>query len=206
MEATRKGPLPARVVVREQVRLSRSSVPRWDIRSDFAERFWLPTLGPTSMFMARRFARGLAEHPGGFSTELSVSARSVGLGGGLGGNAPFARSLNRLTQFGVAGWSGEEFEVSRSVGLLPDRLVARLPEPLARQHEAIASADRWAGYDDAAGLVRGLTAAGWDRARVEDHLRVSGVELGVVDAVMTCPPEWTPADTGAERQLAVARS
>ena len=32
MEATRKGPLPARVVVREQVRLSRSSVPHWDIR------------------------------------------------------------------------------------------------------------------------------------------------------------------------------
>ena len=103
--------------------------PSWDVRSDFAERFWLPRVGPTSFLLHRRLAKGLAGRAGIRVTSFELS-KSMGLGGGLGSSAPLAKSLQRLAAFGAARWDEGVFWVSREVRPLANP--SALPEHLQR--------------------------------------------------------------------------
>lgn len=106
-----------------------------EVRSDYVERFWLPILGPTSTWLLRRFVRGLDSNPAGVRVDAESTGRSVGLGGGLGRTAPFARAVDRLRVFGALRWIDDTtLAVRTHLGPLSDRQLARLPESTQRAH------------------------------------------------------------------------
>lgn len=107
----------------------------YDPRSAYAERFWLPVLGPSTMFLLRHLARGLEEAPGGFACELAATARALGLGDRQGRNSPFFRTVARAVDFDAARLCGDRLVIRRRLAPLPRRHVARLPETLQREHE-----------------------------------------------------------------------
>ena len=72
-----------------------------DPRSIYVERFWLPTLGPTSLLLLRRIAAGLDAHPDGIELELGELSQALGVGRREGNSSPVVRSLDRLMQFEV---------------------------------------------------------------------------------------------------------
>ena len=119
-----------------------------DPRGDYVERFWLGVVGPSTVLLLRRFARGLEVHPSGFRVGLVDTARALGLGAGTGRNSPVVRTIDRARSFGLArDLPGGELAVRTAVPTLPRRHVQRLPEPLQRAHAA------WLGQhaDHAAG-------------------------------------------------------
>ena len=134
---------PARLTVR----------PWWDpvlaetghtARSDYAERYWLGVVGPSTLLLLRRFARGFDEFPGGFHVDLAETAQALGLGRGTGRNAPLQRSIDRACNFGLArratpssGATGVPVvEVRLHLPHLSPHQLARLPESVRRSHDA----------------------------------------------------------------------
>jgi len=108
-----------------------------DPRSLYVERFWLPTLGPTSLLLLRRIAAGLDEHPEGIQLDLGELSQALGLGHREGSSSPVVRSLDRLIQFDLACGEREAgFAVRRSVPPVNRRHVGRLPAPMQEEHRA----------------------------------------------------------------------
>ena len=108
-----------------------------DPRGEYAERFWLGIIGPSTLLLLRRFARGLDEHPGGFRVGLADTARALGLGSGTSRNSPVVRTLDRAQTFGLARTlPNDELAVRTLLPPLSRRHVARLPAAVRRSHEA----------------------------------------------------------------------
>ncbi|MCU1497557.1 MAG: hypothetical protein JWM47_1510, partial [Acidimicrobiales bacterium] len=107
------------------------------LRSAYAERFWLPILGPTTLFFLRRIAADLDEHPEGFALPVIDTSRALGLGVRGGRNAPFLRAIARSVTFNLSRFQGDEvLEVRRCVPPLNRSKIDRLPPPLRDEHEA----------------------------------------------------------------------
>ena len=68
----------------------------FEARSEYVERFWLPTLGPTATWLFRRFVRGLDLHPSGIRIGSEDTSRSIGLGGGTGRSSPLSKGIDRM--------------------------------------------------------------------------------------------------------------
>jgi hypothetical protein len=127
--------LPARLVVRPwfDPGLALRGV---DPRSEYVERFWTGVVGPSVVLLSRRLARGLGEHPAGFSMAPADTARAIGLSGGLGPNAPMARTLERACMFGLMRRSTpEQLEVRTHVPLLTPRQLRKLPLAVRSSHQ-----------------------------------------------------------------------
>lgn len=108
-----------------------------DPRSPYAERFWLSTLGPSTLWLLRRLADGLDQAPGGFTLDLDDAARSIGVGRRGGRSSPFLRSIDRSCRFGAARFvAADTLAVRRKLPPLTQRQVARLPEVLQHEHAA----------------------------------------------------------------------
>lgn len=108
-----------------------------DPRSVYVERFWLPTLGPTSLLLLRRIAAGFDEHPDGIELELGELSQALGVGRREGNSSPVVRSLDRLAQFDLACGEREVgYAVRRSVPPVNRRHVGRLPMTLQDEHRA----------------------------------------------------------------------
>lgn len=109
-----------------------------DPRSSYAELFWLPVIGPSTLWLARRVAAGLDGHPDGFELPLASTARALGLGDRGGRNSPFWRSVNRLIGFELARVfpSGQGLAVRRRFPPLCTRQLARLTPDLVEAHRA----------------------------------------------------------------------
>jgi hypothetical protein len=73
-----------------------------DPRSLYVEMFLLPTLGPTTLLLARHLAQRFDASPDGFELDLMETSLSLGLGPREGANSPVARALARLAQFDLA--------------------------------------------------------------------------------------------------------
>ena len=109
----------------------------FDARSSYAEDFWLPVLGPSTLWLLRRFAAGFDYSPDGFDLDFAETARSIGLSDRVNRNSPFLRALNRTVQFGIARLSGhEELSVRRRLPPLSYRQVKHLSPALAERHAA----------------------------------------------------------------------
>ena len=105
----------------------------FDPRSDYVELFWLGVIGPSTTWLMRRLAAGLDRSPEGFTLDLIETARALGIGGhgGLGSrNSPFARTLVRACQFGLAQPNGAQLAVRRRLPPLNARQLERLPTRL----------------------------------------------------------------------------
>ncbi len=112
-----------------------------DLRSDYVERFWLGVLGPATVLMLRRFARGFAERPDGFRVHPVDTAAALGLGRGTGRSSIIGRTIDRACQFGAARVEApDQLAVRSMLPSLTDRQLARLPEPVRRAH------DRWESH------------------------------------------------------------
>jgi hypothetical protein len=106
-----------------------------DPRSHYVERFWLATLGPSTVWLLRRLADGLDHQPEGFSLDLQDTARSIGVGLRGGRSSPFFRSVDRSCRFGAARFVAQDtLAVRRKLPPLNQRQVARLPTALQREH------------------------------------------------------------------------
>jgi hypothetical protein len=109
-----------------------------DPRSEYVERYWLPILGPTTIFLARRLAEGFDYSPTGFEVNAREMALSLGLSHGPenGRHSPFNRTVNRLCGFNQASWSDDVLLVRRRMPPLNNSMISRLPASLAKRHYA----------------------------------------------------------------------
>ena len=111
------------------------AVAGFDPRSAYAERFWLPVVGPSTLLLLRRFARGLEEHPTGFRVSLADTGRALGLGSGTGRTSPVNRTIERACTFGLARRvDTDSIEVRSHLPRLAPRQLDRLPPVLRRAH------------------------------------------------------------------------
>ena len=109
----------------------------FDPRSSYVEDYWLGVLGPSTVWLLRRFAAGFDYSPEGFELDLAETARSLGLGDRSGRHSPFVRSVNRTIQFGLARLSGpDELSVRRRLPPLNHGHLKRLSPSLRARHAA----------------------------------------------------------------------
>lgn len=104
--------------------------------SRYAETYWLPVLGPSSLWALRRMAALLTMRPSGITVPIGMLASELGLGGNGGRHAPAVRAIGRLVLFGLAEVRGDELAVRRKVPPLAQRQLRRLPCHLVEAHQA----------------------------------------------------------------------
>ena len=111
----------------------------YPIDDPYVEMFWLPILGPTATWLARRLASGLLHQPDGYICDMSELAQALGVTYTQGRHNPFARALHRCSMFGVSQCISLQPHYAISVRTvlpqLPQRHVARLPSPLRIAHQ-----------------------------------------------------------------------
>jgi hypothetical protein len=106
-----------------------------DPRSWYAETFWLPTLGPTSLLLMRHLADRFEHTPDGVELPVADTAAALGLGARDGNSSPLMRSLVRLQQFELASAQDEmTIAVRRALPPVHRRHVRRLPAALQARH------------------------------------------------------------------------
>lgn len=107
-------------------------------QSDYVEWFWLPVLGPTATWLARRLAAHAAHDPGGCVVDLAELAASLGVTWHNGHDGPFSRALSRCVMFGacapVVDASVATLAVRLTMPQLPARHLTRLPTSLREMH------------------------------------------------------------------------
>ncbi len=105
-----------------------------DPRSEYVERFWLGTLGPSTTWLIRRLAARFDVEPDGFELSLIDMGHELGLGGNGGKHSPIMRALKRLIDFDLARETGGALEIRRALPPLSYRQVVRLPVALRQTH------------------------------------------------------------------------
>jgi hypothetical protein len=107
-----------------------------DPRSVYVEWFWLPVLGPSTVWLLRRIAAGFDHQPDAFDLEIADCAAALGLPAGNGRNATFVRTLRRACQFHVARRIDvSTLQVRRNLPPLNRGQVLRLPATLRDAHQ-----------------------------------------------------------------------
>ncbi len=107
-----------------------------DPRSEYVERFWLPTLGPTTLLLLRRLATTFDRSPDAVTLDSTELAQSLGLGARDGASSPLLRSIDRLIQFDLALlMKPGHYAVRRNAPPVNRRHMHRLPLSLQREHE-----------------------------------------------------------------------
>ncbi|MEZ5171917.1 MAG: hypothetical protein R3A49_14425 [Acidimicrobiia bacterium] len=102
-----------------------------DPRSHYVEKFWLPTLGPTSLLLLRHLATRFDQSPEGIEIRLASTSQALGVGAREGASSPLVRSLTRLAQFDLACDDGRgTVAVRRNVPPVNRRHLKRLPADL----------------------------------------------------------------------------
>ena len=108
-----------------------------DPRSEYVERFWLPTLGPTTLLLLRRLATTFDRSPDAVTLDVAELSQSLGLGVREGPSSPLFRSVDRLIQFDLAVlMKPGHYAVRRNAPPVNRRHMHRLPLSLQREHEA----------------------------------------------------------------------
>jgi hypothetical protein len=147
-----------------------------DPRSSYVEKFWLPVLGPSTVWFLRQLADQLDVRPEGFDLDLVETAQSLGVGMRGGRHSPMLKTVERSCRFGAARMIGTTgLAVRRRLAPLTRAQTERLPRSLASQHA------QWLQRPRTTHSVDELR----DRAR---SLALSMLELG-------------EDDTAVERQL-----
>lgn len=110
-----------------------------DTRSSYVERFWLNTLGPTTILFLRHCAE-LLDEADGASVCLRDVAGALGIGFAGGPRGAMLKTLRRACRFRAAKAMGAEtLAVRRSLPSLTPRQVERLPSTLRQRHQAFIS-------------------------------------------------------------------
>lgn len=111
-----------------------------DPRSPYAERFWLPTLGPSTYLMHRLLVGGFDRRPQGWALDPLEVSMALGLGPTSSRSAPFGKALIRLVRFRQAEVRPDgALAVRLHVPPLSARQVERLPAGLHAEHQRVAA-------------------------------------------------------------------
>jgi len=109
-----------------------------DPRSPYAERFWLPTLGPSTYLLHRHLVGGFDRRPAGFALDPLEVSMGLGLGPTSSRSAPFGKALVRLVRFRQAEVRADgALAVRTSLPPLSVRQVERLPPGLQAEHARV---------------------------------------------------------------------
>lgn len=113
-----------------------------DPRGAYTETFWLPLLGPSATFLARKLVHGLELDPDGFTMPADDTARALGLGAKAGRRSPFNRTLSRLAQFRLVHVGTDDVVLARRrfPGLTRTQ-VSKLTPALKEAHDAWRAAE-----------------------------------------------------------------
>ena len=108
-----------------------------DARSEYAEQFWLPVIGPSCLWALRRLADWLDACPEGFVLPVGDFGRALGLSGQVSISSPITRTFRRLAGFHLVTLApdSEALAVSGSLPLVPGSYLARLPQFLVELHQ-----------------------------------------------------------------------
>lgn len=100
----------------------------------YVEQCWTPVIGPTSVLLLRRLPQ-LWTTAIPAQVELTDLSRSLGLGASTGPNGAMRRTLERLTRFRLASFSGpEDLDVYTEAPPVPQRQLDRLPSWTRDRH------------------------------------------------------------------------
>ena len=106
-----------------------------DPRSSYVERFWLPVLGPSTIWFLRQLADRLDAQPDGFELDLVETAQSLGVGMRGGRHSPMLKTVERSCRFGAARMIGSTgLAVRHRLAPLTRAQTERLPRRLAEEH------------------------------------------------------------------------
>jgi hypothetical protein len=105
-----------------------------DPRDPYVERFWLGILGPSTVWLLRRFADGFDHWPSGFEIDLLETAAALGLAPSTARNSPLGRTLQRCCTFDLATPHRWGLSVRRRLPSLAPRHLQRLPASLQAAH------------------------------------------------------------------------
>jgi len=108
--------------------------------SEYAEQFWLPTIGPSALWAQRRLNAGFVGGRDSYPLDLADLGREIGLGAGTGRNSPVVRTVSRLVDFHLAEIVDGRLGGSTMLPQLSRRQATRLPEHLANRHQELARA------------------------------------------------------------------
>jgi len=110
--------------------------PQFDPRSHYVETFWLPILGPSTLWLLRKVAERFDAEPDGFTLDLLEMSQALGIASKGGRNNPFHRAINRVVSFNMGATIDEQtIAVRRRMPALHGGQVRRLPPRLANLHE-----------------------------------------------------------------------
>ena len=157
-----------------------------DPRSQYAETFWLPTIGPTSLMLLRHLANRFERASGAVEVKVAETSRALGVGNRNGTTSPIMRTLARLEQFDLACTdnASQAIAVRQMLPLVPPRLLRRLPAAIQTAHTRwfeIASADprQAQARESAQRLALALVEQGVDLDQIERALGTSGFHPAV---------------------------
>lgn len=106
--------------------------------SPYVLAVWLGILGPSTTLCWSRLS-GIGQARPQTAIDVTDLARSLGLGAGLGRNAPITRTLSRMVMFGAAIRSGDTLAVRPTLPDVPERMAARLSYTAQLAHRRWAS-------------------------------------------------------------------
>lgn len=107
----------------------------FDPRSEYAGTFWLPVLGPSTMWLMRKFAERFDHEPDGFELDLLETSHCLGITGSGGRNNAFHRALNRAVSFHMGRTVDQTtIAIRRFMPQLHQGQINRLPTRLQRKH------------------------------------------------------------------------
>ena len=102
------------------------------VRSPYVERYWLPTVGPTTLCLARRIGLD-AEGALAIVYSDELLAAQLGVAPGV-----LRKTLRRMTQFNLATEiSGWHYVVETVWPAIAERHIRRLPQPLRAELERV---------------------------------------------------------------------
>jgi hypothetical protein len=145
-----------------------------DPRSPYVEAFWLGILGPSATWLARRLVAGFDRSPDGYEIPWRELAGALGLSTAGAKNSPFARTCQRLVQFGLAQAHSRGLGVRRRLPPLSHRQVERLPIGLQAAHRHWVEGEAGSGRAMARArlLARSMLAVGDEPDAVERQLQL----------------------------------
>jgi len=160
----------------------------FDARSDYAETFWLPVLGPSTLWLLRNITQRFDAEPDGLILDITETANALGIGSRSGRNSAFHRSINRMVNFSMArAVDGSTLAVRRVLPPLHSGQVRRLT-PGGRRLHARLMADRAASSEEdlirASNVAATLLGLGDSPDLVQQQLVVWGVQPAVAKSAV----------------------
>ncbi len=130
----------------------------FDARSEYAETFWLPILGPSTLLLLRNIAMRFEAEPDGLILNITATADALGIGSRQGRNSAFHRSINRIVTFGMARTVDDTtIAVRRLLPPLHSGQIRRLTASRRRKHDRFVNERTQPTEED---LIRSTKVAG----------------------------------------------